>query len=784
LRVVDCSLGTAGPQASGLLADYGAEVAWIEPPGGDPARRSDPAAASVFNRGKRSVVLDVAIAEDRDRLLRLAERADVFIEGWRPGEADALGLGREALRVRNPHLVYCSISGFGGEGRYRNLPAYEPLVHALVGTMAYQSGQREGPIFEALPFASTGAAQLAVVGILAALYRRLDDGVGRRVETSLWDGALVFHAMLWGESDASVAASAGHTHDTRAMLSRARNRIITRSFHCGDEQLIGIHTGAVGAFSRLMTVLGLDDRVKPITSGFDMGTPLTQEESDAIENNIHAIFASQPRSHWVRELMEADVCAVEHFPPTAAFDQPQTRHNGMVVKVADPILGEVEQVAPGIRMVGAGSPAPSPAPEVGRDTADVLAALERPDVATSWRPSGLELLAASDKPLLGGVKVVDLGAYYAGPFSSRVLADFGADVIKLEPIAGDQLRGIERPFFAAQAGKRAISANLKDAALRPAIEGLIKWADIVHHNMRPGAAERLGLGHDQVRAVNPDAIYLYAPGWGSTGPFSMRQSFAPMLSGYVGSSFEVAGQYNDPMPSIGNEDPGNGMLGAIGMLLALLHRRRGGAPAYCENPQLNAALGMVAHIVRDGDGEAIGAGRLDPLQMGISALESLYATSDGWICLAVRTDSEIAALQAELGVDILGDARFATIEGRVQNRDDLADLLRTAFEGRSASEWTRAFANSPASVVQPAGPSIVHHLMNDPEQRAAGRVAETHHAKKGMVREIAKLVRVSDSEDVPHRLAPELGEHTDEILLMLGYQAADIAELRKQGSIR
>jgi crotonobetainyl-CoA:carnitine CoA-transferase CaiB-like acyl-CoA transferase len=782
LQVLDCSSGTAGPQASGLLADYGAEVIWVEPPGGDRTREREPGAAAVFNRGKRSVVLDITSAEDRVRIARLAERADVFIESWRQGFADEIGLGFDQLRAKNTQLIYASISGFGAEYPNRDLPAYEGLVHAVVGTMAYQAGHRDGPIFEGLPFASTGAAQLAVIGILAALHRRFEDGHGRRVETSLFDGALAFHQMLWGESDASVA-SGGAAQDTRAMLSRSRYRLITRSFACGDGHYIGIHTGAVGAFSRLMEVLGLQDRIRPVQRGFDMGTPLTDEEAEILEGSIHAIFASQPRDYWAKRLMEADVCAVEHLPPTEAFDQPQTRHNGMVVQVTDPVLGETEQVAPSIRFDGQPSPTPVGAPEPGRDTGEILATLNQPAEPSPWRASVATLPTPSDRPLLDGVKVVDLGAYYAGPFSSRVLADLGADVIKLEPTAGDQLRGIERPFFAAQAGKRSLSANLKSPALRPAIEALIKWADIVHHNMRPGAAERLGLGRDQVRALNPEAIYLYAPGWGSTGPNRMRQSFAPMLSGYVGASYEVAGQYNEPMPSVGHEDPGNGLLGAVGSLMALLERRRTGVSRYCENPQLNAALGLVAHVVRTVDGQVIGAGRLDVLQMGVEALESLYQTADGWVCLVAREVEEIRGLEVMLGLEILGDDRFATAQNRTAHRDDLAELLRAAFEKRGAAEWLKAAAESRVPLVEPAGAGVVHGLMNDPEQRRIGRVAEVLHPEKGKVRELARLVRISDAKSPPHRLAPRLGEHSEAILAWLGYTSEQIARLRLQGDI-
>ena len=228
--------------------------------------------------------------------------------------------------------------------------------------------------------------------------------------------------------------------------------------------------------------------------------------------------------------------------------------------------------------------------------------------------------------------MLDLGAYYAGPYSSRLLAGLGADVIKVEPVSGDQMRGIERPFYSAQANKRAMAANLKHPALGRATAGLLQWADVVHHNLRPGAADRLGLDYESVRKANPRIVYLYAPGWGSSGPFAMRQSFAPMMSGYVGVTFEVAGLYNPPLPPAGNEDPGNGLLGAVAILMGLLHRQRTGTGQYVENPQLNATMAHMAHAVQRVDGEVIGAGRLDPLQMGFGPFERLYEAADGMVC--------------------------------------------------------------------------------------------------------------------------------------------------------
>ena len=203
--------------------------------------------------------------------------------------------------------------------------------------------------------------------------------------------------------------------------------------------------------------------------------------------------------------------------------------------------------------------------------------------------------------------MLDLGAFFAGPYSSKILADLGADVIKVESPVGDQLRGLDRCFQAAQSGKRAVSLNGKDEELHAALNHMVKWADVVHHNMRPGAAERVGVGYSQALSINPHLVYMQTPGWGTSGPYSLRQSFEPLMSGYVGASYEAGGLYNPPTLPLCNGDPGNGMLGAAAILMGLLHRQRSGAGLYLENPQLDATMMHLSHIVRRLDGEVLGA---------------------------------------------------------------------------------------------------------------------------------------------------------------------------------
>jgi crotonobetainyl-CoA:carnitine CoA-transferase CaiB-like acyl-CoA transferase len=252
-----------------------------------------------------------------------------------------------------------------------------------------------------------------------------------------------------------------------------------------------------------------------------------------------------------------------------------------------------------------------------------------------------------------------------------------------------------------------------------------------------------------------------------------------MMSGYVGVSYEAAGRFNPPMPSPCNEDPGNGLLGAAGILMGLLHRHRTGAGVYVENPQLNAALYHVAHIVRRRTGEIVGAGRLDPMQYGFGPFERLYQTKDGWICLAAPESVQQAALGRLLAADtgVVG----ARLDGTVDEAA-LADTLAMWFARRATASVLAELRRSGIPAVEPADRNVGAFLA-DPEHHRTGRVVERRHPTKGRVRQIGVLVRVSATTVPPHRLAPELGADTDAILLWLGYPDVEISALRSRGAL-
>ena len=372
VSVVDFSWGRAGPFASGQLADHGADVIKVEAPGGDPF--APYVARAAYDRGKRSIIVDLAAPEGRGVALRLVDGADVVLESWRPGVAERLGLGYTELSQQRPRLVYCSISGSGTEGEDVDLAGYESLVAARSGLMADRMPPDAPPVYPGIPLAGTGAGLLAVIGIGAALVARESTGRGQHVETSMFDGVLAFMTMFW--------ESLEHLPDATAPSALAPSRrLLVGSFLCGDGEYLGVHTGANGAHARLMTAMGLADRVPPAPGNREKTVPLNAEEQEVVVREVPKLFASQPRAVWEERLLTADVTAIPIHRPTEVFDEAQVAHNDATVRVRDAELGELEQVGVAVRLAGTPGAVRSGAPLPGADGDEILHALGYDDAA-------------------------------------------------------------------------------------------------------------------------------------------------------------------------------------------------------------------------------------------------------------------------------------------------------------------------------------------------------------------------------------------------------------------
>jgi crotonobetainyl-CoA:carnitine CoA-transferase CaiB-like acyl-CoA transferase len=364
LRVLDLARGLAGSLAGVYLSDQGAEVIKVEPPGGDPTRALS--ASHVWNRGKKSVILDLKDVDGKGQFEQLAATADVLLESFRPGTMDRLGLGYETLAAINPRLIYCSITGYGRRGPSRDRPAYDALVQARLGMHFEQPSYRkhpdgsyvDGPVFLYVPLPSYGAMLLAGTGIAAALHAREVTGAGQWVETSLAQGALMWASQIRYRAEHEPANFATVPYHGRGTV-----------YECAD-----------GNWVHLMTVRNSDQVLYDLLDVAPEGRNQPGERLSVDERNrrrvyLETAFRRLPRDQALALLQPAGVPVVPVQPAWDAYSTPQLVHNGMVVEVDDPDEGPIRMIGIPYWLEKTPSSVQGPAPRPGQDTDEVLAGL-------------------------------------------------------------------------------------------------------------------------------------------------------------------------------------------------------------------------------------------------------------------------------------------------------------------------------------------------------------------------------------------------------------------------
>ena len=389
---------------------------------------------------------------------------------------------------------------------------------------------------------------------------------------------------------------------------------------------------------------------------------------------------------------------------------------------------------------------------------------------------------------LEGIRVVDFGQYLAGPFGPMLLADLGADVIKVEPTRGDGMRAaVIGSFMGCQRGKRDIAIDLKHPdGLALALE-LVAGADIVHHNMTLGTADKLGVGYEHCKAVKPDILYCNTFMYGATGPLAHLGGLDPLGQAACGIEWEQGpvAEGNPPMwYRYGHGDVASAMPSVTAVLMALLHRNRTGEGQFMWSSIFYGSMLYTADSWLDATGTPSPRPKLDPEQLGLSALYRLYETEDGWLQLAAVREEHWAALCEVLGrADLLGDPRFATDPGRQEHRFELAELLSAEFKGDVASSWRKALRSAGVPAEISADTWDGETILFDDELVGAGLVTEYEHPILGRVRQFGNLITFSDTPGRQERAAPMVGQHTREILAEMGCGEERIGDLHARGVV-
>lgn len=368
LRVLDLTRVLAGPMASQLLGDLGAEVIKVEPPGkGDETRGFAPFFGTEshyfvnLNRGKRSIVLDLSAPDGADILRALAAKSDILVENFRPGVMDRLGLSAASLMAANPRLIYCAISGFGMTGPLREKPSFDIVTQAMSGVLSVNGERDHAPVKLGIPMGDMSGGIFGAISILSALHERSVTGRGRLIDVSLYDGTMSLLGYL-----SQLAEATGQ--DPRPMGNAHPSIVPYDAFPASDGSIV-IACLAERFWPKLCNALGLPEMGRDPRYG---SIALRREHRAEIEPRIAAVTATRTVDEWERILLEHDVPHAPVLGVRAAMAHPHAKARRMVEEVEHPTAGTLRLLGRAIKFPGAEQPPLTPPPTLGQHSAEVL----------------------------------------------------------------------------------------------------------------------------------------------------------------------------------------------------------------------------------------------------------------------------------------------------------------------------------------------------------------------------------------------------------------------------
>ncbi len=795
-----------------MLADLGADVIQIEPPGGFPARRLGPFRGGVpdpegslywwaYARNKRSLVLDIDTPEGKATLRRLAATADFLIESAGPGALDRRGLGYGDLRSVNPALVYVSISAFGGDGPKAHDAASDLVLLAAGGALAITGDQDRPPVRITAPQAWLHAAADAAVGALIAHHERIRSGRGQHVDVSAQQ------SVTLATQSTILAHAVGFMPVQRCSGGVRMGPLQSRLVYPARDGFVSItflFGSAIGAATRrLMEYIHEQGGCDAATRDKDWLTYfellLTGQESfeeyERVKEVVAAFTAARTKAELLAAALERDllIAPVATVPEVAASEQLAHRE---YFQTHDAPGGSraVRHVGPFAKFSRSPIRYRRRAPTIGEHGPEILAGLEvqeREASRADARGTGATAGALAD------VRVLDLMWAVAGPASTRMLADYGATVVRVEsPRRVDVCRTMppfsalppggeySALFHSMNAGKRMVTLDLGSAEGRAVMLDLVRWADVVTESFTPQVLRRLGLDYEALRAVRSDVIMLSTCLMGQTGPLATFAGFGN-LAGAITGFYELCG-WPDRAPAGpfgAYTDYVSPKYCAAAILAALEHRRRTGEGQYIDLAQAEASLHFLAPAILDHhvNGRAsTRAGNDDR----VASPHGVYPASgeDRWVAITVADDVEWRGLCAAMNRPDLGaDPRFATPAARHAAADALDAAVTSWTRDRVATEIAALLQQHgvPASPVQTSP-----DLCDDPQLRHRGHFITLSHPEGVPAVAESTRLRLSRTPARVDGVVPTLGRDTQAVLAdVLGYDEDRITALVVSGAL-
>jgi crotonobetainyl-CoA:carnitine CoA-transferase CaiB-like acyl-CoA transferase len=811
LRVIEHAEGLAGPFAGKLLAELGAEVIKVEPPGGDrtrqlgpfPGGRADPERGGMFhylNAGKQSVVIDAASALGPGQLAQLAAAADVLIVAGPAADVALHPLTGDDARRRYPRLVRTTITPFGMTGPLARAPAHDITICSL-GAITNAVGEpgRE-PLTPPLSLSSYQAGIAAAAGSLLALFERTRSGLGQHVDISPLD--------VWGTvHQGSILAN--YVNFGRVTPRAGRRRHEAYPFHLmrardGWMCLIARDGQQWARFAEL--VVGdqrLDDPRYRDRAAMGLSYP---EEVDRL---LQPWFDQRTR----REVF--DLCRKHRVPfaPVRRIDEvaacEQLSFRKFFVDLALDDTGSTVRVPGSPHAMSATPAVHRRAPRLGEHDAVPLVGssgsadqARAPAARAPLHPPG----AQSGRQLpLTGVRVLDLSWVLAGPAVGRFLADAGADVIKVESRsrpdntrrarslpAGDGQAGpaadpLNRVpmFHSLNAGKRSVQIDLRSAAGIGTLKRLARHCDVVIENYAPGVMRRLGIDYPVLSRERPDLVMLSMSGTGQQGPLSDVPAYAPTVTALAGLDSVTGYEGEEPQGVLGLNyaDSTGALFGFHAVLAALWARRRERIGQHIDFSEMEAVIAMTAQPFIEFAMTGTVMAPAGNCQPGATPYGVFGTAATGrWMSIAVTSDAQWRRFCAATpGQPWARDPRYETAAGRLAAASELGAAVAAYTGTRDADELVaelRAAGVAAARVYSVADQVADEHFW----ARDIFRTIDV--AGIGPLLVTGAPWRLADTPVLPRRGAPKLGQDTDEVLAsVLGLRAEDIGALRESGAL-
>ncbi|MFT5507605.1 MAG: crotonobetainyl-CoA:carnitine CoA-transferase CaiB-like acyl-CoA transferase [Hyphomicrobiaceae bacterium] len=752
ITIVDLTTGAAGALSTMFMSDHGARVVRIIEQRSQLHRDGG---YRVWDRGKE--VVHCATDDEAGRG-KLIAGADVVIEDFGPIKRPA-SLSAAALRETYPQLIVCSITAYGEVGPLAGESAIDDLVLARLGVLAGLPGFRDGPIHAAHPLPSVGAGLLAALGTAAALYDREATSQGRHVETSLVAGALLYHPKVIGDQ------LKPNVFQTNPYGSAPFYSV----YECADGnwlQLGCVHHGFIARAAKLMGIA--DVIADPVYDGGH--TPQTPEADAHLRKLLGEVMVARKSADWIADFEANDIPSARAQTNEDGMADPQVEHNGMIVSLKDPEVGAIKTMGSPIKMTATPSAPEGPRADKASDATDVL------DSLVVLRKAAANLSPEVGQLPLAGVRVLEITNLIAGPVAGRLLADIGADVIKLEPPTGDISRPIGRTYFySINYAKRSISVDASKPEGKDVVQRVASTCDVLLANLRPGATARMGIGH----AADPNLIESQISGYGLTGPYAHRPGIDPLAQSLMGLERAQGGSGNPPSftSQLAPTDFTTGTMAALGTVMALFARRRGAARG--QRIEVNLLDGGIVlssewFTAYEGKPERQLA---DQGQHGSSPFHRLYKCRDGYIYVAADQPAEQEAFVEALNLTDKSPVDDAS--GTHPNDTSFGQAAATAFATLDIAAATDLLSQS-AIPCAPALPPESSVFFDAPHTKLNGWSVTRPHPTVGNLTAVCRYLKFNGASGGTDQILPTplLGQQGDEILREAGLSDDEVAKLR------